>query len=542
MWLNLLEENKLKYKTYITNFASLSAAFSQKSESSESESQAESIVAPIVNSKFQETVFQKSFGAIGEDIANTSYDASLIVDEKHKYLVGIKSFGFRSGDQKIAQFKSNSASDNWEEKLSEIKRNSDSVHTKEEADEMNLPLYLDLAIQISTLRNDRIASSKEQVKGFVATDATVEAVYHVLMPSKKGETPQIFVGETDYLPIDIQNLKILGSTSKRTPTNFKFTDGQHTYKYTSADSQLYMTFDNENIVVDSWEVEYVQDPFHLFENLHLRILEEAEDEDAVSMSFSWMIANKNGEVEQSSGYNGFDGGSKLAKKNNYRERRIATFKQKYESSVSKEKMDFIISTLEKILLSEWKTDPEKLEMKQVRAELMQQIELIGNESLIKDVESMVYRPVSEMYIPIPNSREFHTNHPDFFGKDIGLFKTGTKKLLLPPQQRVFKLRFLTSGDVIDAYVNQDDGKAIQSYRSQSILGEWILRGVFQLKPREVLTGKRLEEIGINAIRLSKFEDSGKGIGLEFIWIDPENPPKDAIGWVSENIKSDEINE
>ena len=57
-----------------------------------------------MNSKFQETVFQKSFG-IGEDIANTSYDASLLIDENKKYLIGIKSFGLYSGDQKIAQFK-----------------------------------------------------------------------------------------------------------------------------------------------------------------------------------------------------------------------------------------------------------------------------------------------------------------------------------------------------------------------------------------------------------------------------------------------------
>ena len=52
---------------------------------------AEDFVAPIVNSKFQETVFQRAFQAVGEDIANTSYDASVVVDENHKYLVGIKS-------------------------------------------------------------------------------------------------------------------------------------------------------------------------------------------------------------------------------------------------------------------------------------------------------------------------------------------------------------------------------------------------------------------------------------------------------------------
>ena len=72
MWEHLKSEQKEKYKTLITNFASLSQAFSQKAEL-EDERQTENYVAPIVNSKFQETVFQKAFNAVGEDIANTSY-------------------------------------------------------------------------------------------------------------------------------------------------------------------------------------------------------------------------------------------------------------------------------------------------------------------------------------------------------------------------------------------------------------------------------------------------------------------------------------
>lgn len=92
------------------------------------------------------------------------------------------------------------------------------------------------------------------------------------------------------------------------------------------------------------------------------------------------------------------------------------------------------------------------------------------------------------------------------------------------------MKFLSSGDVVKACINQETGKAIQSTEKQEILGEWILRGVFQLKEREVLTGKKLEELQINGIRLSKFKDGV--IGIEFIWIDIDNPPQDAIGWVS----------
>lgn len=54
--------------------------------------------------------------------------------------------------------------------------------------------------------------------------------------------------------------------------------------------------------------------------------------------------------------------------------------------------------------------------------------------------------------------------------------------------------------------------------------------IFILQEREVLTGQRLNELEINGIRLIKFKNVE--IGIEFIWIDTENPPIDAIGWVA----------
>ena len=36
--------------------------------------------------------------------------------------------------------------------------------------------------------------------------------------------------------------------------------------------------------------------------------------------------------------------------------------------------------------------------------------------------------------------------------------------------------------------------------------------------------------------LIKFKDKSRGVGLEFIWIDEENPPEDTIGWVAKNKK------
>lgn len=50
-----------------------------------------------------------------------------------------------------------------------------------------------------------------------------------------------------------------------------------------------------------------------------------------------------------------------------------------------------------------------------------------------------------------------------------------------------------------------------------------MRDVFQLAPYEPLTQERLNEMNINAIRLTKRKDT---IDLSFIWIDPDHKPKD----------------
>lgn len=525
MWKDLKAENKERYKTLITNFASLSEAFSQKADVEEDDDNRDS-VAPIVNSKFQETVFQRAFNAVAEDIANTSYDASLVLDEKHKYLVGIKSFGIKSGDQKIAQFKKDSQK--WTDILSSIRFYAEISKDKASADQENEERYRELAIEIAELRNQRIESSKALIKGFQSDDITVESVYHVLMPTSKGVKPQIFVGEIDYLPIDIENIKILGCTNLKNPTNFRFTDGQHTYKYTAADSQLYMTFHNKEIVVDTWDVNYIEDPFYVFENLHTLSVEK---ETNVEETVSWMIPNQDNEVEVASGFNGFNSGSKLSRKDGYREKKIAQLLSQYREELSDENYRFIETYLKELLLPRYTTKEDSQKMRQIRQDFMDKLVVFASDDLVDDVQKMVYRDSKEMYIPIPDSRNFHNEHPDFFGLNIGTFDEKDKrKLALPKEERKFTLKFMASGDEIEAYINQENGKAIQSTNKQSVLGEWILKGVFQLKDREVLTTEKLEELNINGIRLTKFK-TGE-IGIDFIWIDPDNPPKDAIGWVA----------
>uniref|UniRef100_UPI001C07D4AC hypothetical protein n=1 Tax=Acinetobacter bereziniae TaxID=106648 RepID=UPI001C07D4AC len=318
--------------------------------------------------------------------------------------------------------------------------------------------------------------------------------------------------------------------------------GKHKYRYTSSDSQLLMDFKNKEIVLETWDINYLENPFYFFENLnHFSIpkntsitLIKKQDNHIIIDSVCWMIPNENGELEESSGFNAFDGSTKLGIEE--RKLKINQIQTKYRNKISTKELDFILDQLQLILLKDWKGKVKIKERKELRTNLITFVQQTKNTQLLNEIEGMLSRSSTEMYIPIPESKTFHNKNPNFFGKNIGTFKSDGKTLALSREKRLFKLEFIPSGNIIVAYINQQSGKAIQSINNQDILGKWILWEVFQLKERELLTSQKLNDIGINGIRLIKFKDSNKGIGLEFIWIDEENPPKDAIGWVAKNKK------
>lgn len=537
MWKELPLHQRNEYRRLILAFASLTEMFAQKSLDDDG------VVAPIINSKFQETSFQRAFNAYAEDIGNTSYDASIQYGDE-KYLVGIKTFGIASGDQKVAQFKAKH--DEWSEIIEKIKANASGIDNKDEIDTINHELYMLLARKIAMIRNARIDSSKANMKGFMVEvdDRHVHSVYHVLMPSSKNEEPQIFVGETSYDKIDIENLSIIGCTGKNNPTNFFFTDGNHIYKYTSADSQLHMNFDNRNIVCDEWDVRYAEDAYAIFGKIADIVYPEELASDVskecflrtdkkpyvgkkiVEETYCWTIWNKNKEIELYSGFNSFFGtGSKMGK--DQRKQRIDKICETYGEHIEADLLIEIKQGMIDFLLESASSANEKDQKVRLREYLIQLVKQSGDLELKKEMYKTLYRPMDEMYIPIPDSAQFHSEHPDFFGKGFGKTEIGKAKLVLPKEARRFNLVFEPSGDVLPAYITQDYGKAIESAVKQTYLGEWILRGVFQLDEYEPLTSKRLMELNINGLRFTRYKDEDD-IHIEFIWIDEDNPPKGFI--------------
>ncbi|HIT91106.1 MAG TPA: NgoFVII family restriction endonuclease [Candidatus Merdenecus merdavium] len=365
------------------------------------------------------------------------------------------------------------------------------------------------------------------------------------MPSSKGETPQIYVGETSYDKIDINNLKILGCTGKKNPTNFFFTDGNHNYKYTSADSQLHMNFMNKDIICEEWDVKYADDAYSVFSkiadmvypDIDMSAVAESKSEygtlnkpkylkEEPVESYCWTIWNKKGETELYSGFNSFYGtGSKMGKEQ--RKKRIEKIYESFKGKVDEKILIEVRKGLNSFLLEPASTSEEKAMKVRLREYILKLTKSVSNSEFENRIAKVLFRPMDEMYIPIPDSGQFHKKHPDFFGKNFGKVKSGTSNLELPKDQRRFNLVFDPSGDSLPAYITQDNGKAIESAEKQTYLGEWILRGIFQLKKYEPLTSKKLMELNINGLRFSRYKDSDD-VHLEFIWIDETNPPKGYI--------------
>ena len=526
MWHDLPCDEKELYKKYILAFSSLTELFAQKKTDEE-------VPSPILNSKFQETTFCHVFNANGEDYGNTPYDASLILnahtDNEQRFIIGIKTFGINAGAQKVFQMKKVSAE--WDKKLGEIKELGTKLD-KTEIDERYKDTYLNIAQEIAKTRNAALQSAEANLKGFSINDnVKVKAVYHFLMPSnpkKENGKLCIYVGEQPYDRIDVNSIVIEGCTSNKNPDNFEFSDGKHRYKYVRADSQLFMDFKNKDSVIEEWDVSYLNNPYSFLEMItnELRKQKGVHNQKIkrIKESHSWLLVDENGNPERFSGLNAFYGvGSKLGKDQRANIRNV--MEAKFRGLVGAKELDNLISQLETYLGQSPKTYLDKLEKAKQRDCIVKSIEKYPIQ--IQDyILKKLYRPLKELYIPVPSSVRFHKLYPEFFVKKGIRFKPGIKHDLLGPlEERSFMFVFEPSGDQIEACIVQQGGKGIESTGSQEILGKWILEGIFGLPPYSPLTKRDLEKVGINAIRLYKYEQE-ECIHVEFIWINKDDPPED----------------
>lgn len=96
------------------------------------------------------------------------------------------------------------------------------------------------------------------------------------------------------------------------------------------------------------------------------------------------------------------------------------------------------------------------------------------------------RHEDELYIPYP--AEAKKEKPDFF----------------PPRDEEFQI-ILPDGTELSAKVCQDGGKAIMSNPNKA-LGHWLLRDVFEVPPKTILTYGDLQKYGIDSVVFEKIAD------------------------------------
>ncbi len=101
------------------------------------------------------------------------------------------------------------------------------------------------------------------------------------------------------------------------------------------------------------------------------------------------------------------------------------------------------------------------------------------------------RNENEVYIPIPSF--IHKYKKGFFEYNTNDYKTEAFDVKLP------------NGKTLSMKVAQQGGKALMS-NPNSALGEWILREILELKPKELVTKEQLDIIGIDSVKLSKSKD------------------------------------
>ena len=260
---------------------------------------------------------------------------------------------------------------------------------------------LDLVKKIAEYRNERIRVTKN-------LNGIDEMIYHVI--KRVPSAMQILECAFDY--IDTDHISLI--TNRGNVNNPYFTDGRHTYHFSTSKNTLYMIFEDLELL-DNFNVEIMDDPYTCLMNLMPGVSAETVAEYTVPLPV-------------------------VPKANQVCLRLYST------------KSDGTKFVAEKSGLNQWNAGGRK-------------------------------RHPDEVYIPYPaEDRE----------RSRGFF---------PDRDTVFDLK-MPDGTVIPAKVCQQDNKAIMS-NPNKILGEWLLRKVFELPEGTLVTYEMLQRFGIDSVVFTK---------------------------------------
>lgn len=271
VWEQYSSEQREEYIKFLQVYGALTNLFRQKKGDS----------IPYLDSKFQETIFARTFNGQNVDIGNTPHDVLSVFGNK-RVGIGLKTWmGSKPSFQKVMQ----------------LKRYQDEINEHRNNDE-------DLAYKISEIKNDRMISDYERL-GLSENNN----IYHYVTRDKGSFT----VNECAYPLINIDNLKDFNKTK----TAFSWSDGQKDYKYTFGDSQIWQKFDSskyKTLLLKTFDVKIIEDPFSFLLEAYFNIIEKSKEvEKDIIEAYLPLYSYRTKEVEEKSGLNAWNAAPKNTK-------------------------------------------------------------------------------------------------------------------------------------------------------------------------------------------------------------------------------------
>lgn len=268
IWEEYSNEQREEYIKFLQVYGALTNLFRQKKGG----------LIPYLDSKYQETIFAKSFNGQNVDIGNTPHDILSVFGNK-RVGIGLKTWmSSKPSFQKVMQLK------RYQNEINVYRNNLE-----------------DLAYKISEIRNERVSSDYERL-GLLENNN----IYHYVTRDKGSFT----INECAYPLIDLNKL---GDFNK-SKTAFSWSDGNKDYKYTFGDSQIWQKFDSnkyKTILLKTFDVKIIDDPFSFLLEAYINLINkpQAVEEDIIE-AYLPLYSFSSQEVEKKSGLNAWNAAPK----------------------------------------------------------------------------------------------------------------------------------------------------------------------------------------------------------------------------------------
>lgn len=258
------------YLHYLKAYGALSGLFKQKAGH----------MIPYLDSKFQETIYAKSFESENVDIGNTPHDI-LSIFGNERVGIGIKTWmNSTPSYQKVMQLK-------------RYKSEIEPLFTSSK--------FEDAATKISNLKNEKMLSDYSRLG--LSEDKNI---YHYVTRDKG----KFLLQESAYPLINTNNLRNFSFSG----TSLSWDDGLKEYKYTLGDSQIWQKFSNtynDTAILEQVNIEIIEDPFTFLTKAYDEFFDKYSIiEDNIYEIFLPLYSYQTGEVQEKSGLNAWNAASK----------------------------------------------------------------------------------------------------------------------------------------------------------------------------------------------------------------------------------------